>query len=88
VGEIKIKKVLSKFFYLIRDYYLCNMEMAVILKRDLKSRVANVTLRKGSMVIYSDKMKAVKTEVSSRRSEVWIGAKEKDFIIVGWKQVK
>jgi lipopolysaccharide export system protein LptA len=64
------------------------MEMAVILKRDLTSRVANVTLRKGSMVIYSDKMRAIKTKASSRKSEVWIGAKEKDFTIVGWIKVK
>jgi hypothetical protein len=41
------------------------------------------------MVIYSDTMRAVKTEASSRRSEVWIGAKEgKDFTYVGWIQVK
>lgn len=62
--------------------------MAVILKRDLTSRVANITIPKGTMVIYSDTMRAIKTEATSRKSEVWIGAKEKDFKYVGWVQVK
>ena len=85
----KFGKKLSTFFYLRKDSYVCNMEMAVILKRDLVSRVANITIPKGAMVIYSDTMRAVRTEATSRKSEVWIGAKEgKDFKYVGWVQVK
>lgn len=64
------------------------MEMAVILKRDLTSKVAGITIPKGTMVIYSEIMNAIKTEATSRRSEVWIGVRKKDFSIVGWKQVK
>ena len=65
------------------------MELAVILKKDLTSRVAGITIPKGTMVIYSEIMRAIKTEVSNRKSEVWIGAKVgKDFKYVGWVQVK
>jgi hypothetical protein len=64
------------------------MIMAVILKKNLVSRVANLTVPKGTMVLYSGAMGAIKTGTNSRRSEIWIAAKEKDFTVVGWIRVK
>jgi hypothetical protein len=65
------------------------MESAVILKRDLKSRVAGITIPKGTVVIYSETMRAIKSDYNNNKSQVWIGAREgKDFKFVGWVQVK
>lgn len=64
------------------------MEQAVILKKDLVSKVSGVRVTKGTMVIYSSSMKAVKINTKSNMSDLWIGVREKDIEIIGWKTIK
>lgn len=64
------------------------MEQAAILKKDLVSKIGKVTLRKGTVAIYSSTMRAIKLTVKSNTSDLWIGVKEKDVEIIGWKTIK
>ena len=64
------------------------MEQAVILKKDLVSKVSGVRVSKGTMVIYSSSMRAIKLTVKSNTSDLWIGVRERDIEIIGWKTIK
>ncbi len=64
------------------------MEQAVILKKDLRSSIRGVIILKGTFVIYSSSMKAVKVNTKSNRSDLWIGVREKDIKIIDWKPIK
>lgn len=64
------------------------MEKAAILKKELVSRVSGVRVPKGTMVIYSDSMGAVKINSKSNKSDLWIGVREKDIKIVNWLRIK
>jgi hypothetical protein len=64
------------------------MEQAAILKKELRSRVSGMTIAKDTIVIYCDKMKAVKAGYKSNKSDLWIGVREKDIEIIGWQKVK
>lgn len=64
------------------------MEQAAILKKEIHSRVSGVTVGKDTVVIYCDKMKAVKTNTKNNKSDLWIGVREKDIEIIGWKRIK
>ena len=88
VGENFNKKCLDKFLFLENNYYVYDMEQAVILKKDLFSQVGKVNVPKGTMVIYSSSMRAVKLTLKSNRSDLWIGVREKDIKIIGWKTIK
>ena len=64
------------------------MEQAAILKKDLRSSISGVIILKGTFVIYSSSMRAVKVNSKSNRSDLWIGVREKDIEIIGWKTIK
>lgn len=64
------------------------MEQAAILKKELRSKVSGVVVPKDSVVIYCDKMGAVKINSKSNKSDLWIGVREKDIEIIGWKTIK
>jgi len=64
------------------------MEQAAILKKELRSKVSGVVIDKDTVVIYCDKMRAVKVNSKSNRSDLWIGVREKDIKIIGWKTIK
>ena len=64
------------------------MEQAVILKKELRYKVGSVVIPKNTIVIYSDTMRAVKINSKSNRSDLWIGVREKDIEIIGWKKIK
>jgi hypothetical protein len=64
------------------------MEQAAILKKDLVSKIGKVTVSKGAVKIYSSSMRAIKLTVKSNRSDLWIGVREKDIKIIGWKTIK
>jgi len=64
------------------------MEQAVILKKELRSKVSGVVIAKDTIVIYCDKMRAVKAGSKSNRSDLWVGVREKDIEIIGWKKIK
>ena len=64
------------------------MEQAVILKKELRSKVSGVVVPKDTVVIYSSSMRAVKINLKSNMSDLWIGVKEKDISIIGWKTIK
>jgi len=64
------------------------MEHAAILKKELRSRVSGSTIAKDTIVIYCDKMNAVKTGYKSNKSDLWIGVIPKDIEIIGWQKIK
>ena len=64
------------------------MEQAVILKKELRSKVSGVVIAKDTIVIYCDKMRAVKVGSKSNKSDLWVGVREKDIEIIGWKTIK
>ncbi len=64
------------------------MEHAAILKTSLRSRISGVTVEKDTVVIYCDKMKAIKAGSKSNKSDLWIGVKPKDIEIIGWQKIK
>jgi hypothetical protein len=64
------------------------MEQAAILKKELRSKVSGVVVPKDTIVIYSSSMRAVKVNSKSNRSDLWIGVKERDIEIIGWKTIK
>ena len=65
------------------------MEMAVIIKRDLVSKMSGKVISKGTIAIYCDTMQAIKTGERSNKSTAWMWVKEgRDFRIIGWKRVK
>jgi len=65
------------------------MEHAVILKKELRSRViGRVVIAKDTIAIYCDKMRAVKSGSKSNKSDLWIGVSSKDIEIIGWQKVK
>jgi len=64
------------------------MEQAVILKKEISSLIGGVTILKGTTVIYSSYMKAVKVNSKINRSDLWIRVKERDIKIIGWKTIK
>ena len=86
--EALTKKCLDKFLFLEWYYYVCITEQAAILKKDLVSKIGKVTVSKGAVVIYSSSMRAIKLTVKSNRSDLWIGIREKDIKIIGWKTIK
>ena len=63
------------------------MEQAAILKKDLRSSISGVIILKGTFVIYSSSMKAIKVNTKSNRSDR-IGVREKDIKIIDWKPIK
>lgn len=64
------------------------MEQAVILKKELRSKVSGVVVLKDTVVIYSSSMRAIKINVKSNTSDLWIGVREKDIKIIGWRTIK
>ena len=64
------------------------MEQAAILKKELRSKVSGVVIPKDTVVIYSSSMRAVKINLKSNMSDLWIGVKEKDIKIIDWKPIK
>jgi len=64
------------------------MEQAAILKKELRSKVSGVIVPKDTVVIYSSSMRAVKINGKSNKSDLWIGVREKDIKIIGWKTIK
>jgi hypothetical protein len=64
------------------------MEQAVILKKELRSKVCGVVIAKNTIVIYCDKMRAVKAGSKSNRPDIWVGVREKDIEIIGWEKIK
>jgi len=64
------------------------MEQAAILKKELRSRVSGMTIAKDTIVIYCDRMKAIKSGSKSNKSDLWIGVREKDIEIIGWQKIK
>jgi hypothetical protein len=64
------------------------MEQAAIVKKELHSKVSGVVVPKDTIVIYSSFMRAVKVNSKSNRSDLWIGVKERDIEIIGWKTIR
>lgn len=64
------------------------MEQAAILKKELRSKISGVVVKKDTVVIYSNVMRAIKINVKSNTSDLWIGVREKDIQIIGWKTIK
>jgi hypothetical protein len=64
------------------------MEQAVILKKELRSRVSGVVIAKDTVVIYCDKTRAVKVASKRNKSDIWFGVSERDIEIIGWKKIK
>ena len=64
------------------------MEQAVILKKELRYKVGSVVIPKNTIVIYCDRMGAVKVGSKSNKSDIWFGVSEKDIEIIGWKKIK
>ena len=82
------KKCLVKFLFRRYNCYIYGMEQAVILKKELRSKVSGVVVPKNTVVIYSSSMRAVKINGKSNKSDLWIGVREKDIKIIGWKTIK
>ena len=64
------------------------MEQAVIVKKNLLSKVGSVVIAKDTVVIYCDKMRAVKVASKRNKSDIWFGVSERDIEIIGWKKIK
>jgi hypothetical protein len=64
------------------------MEQAVIVKKNLLSKVGSVVIPRNTIVIYCDKMRAVKAGSKSNRPDIWVGVREKDIEIIGWEKIK
>jgi hypothetical protein len=86
--ETLTKKCLDKFLSRKYNCYIYGMEQAAILKKDLRSKVSGVVVPKDTVVIYSSSMRAVKINVKSNTSDLWIGVRERDIKIIGWKTIK
>lgn len=82
------KKCLAKFLFPVYNYYVYDMEQAVILKKEIRCLIGGVTVPKGTTVIYSSSMKAVNINTKSNMSNLWIAVREKDIKIIGWKTIK
>jgi hypothetical protein len=80
--------MLSKFLFRKNNSYVYDMEQAVVLKKELRSRVSGVVIAKDTIVIYCDKMRAVKSGSKSNKSDLWIGVSQKDIEIIGWQKIK
>jgi hypothetical protein len=80
--------MLSKFLFLNYSSYVYDMEQAAILKKELRSKVSGVVIDKDTVVIYCDKMRAVKIGSKSNKSDLCVGVREKDIEIIGWKTIK
>jgi hypothetical protein len=80
--------MLSKFLLLNKSSYIYDMEQAAILKKELRSKVSGVVVPKDSVVIYCDNMRAVKVGSKSNKSDLWLGVRERDIEIIGWKTIK
>jgi len=64
------------------------MEQAVIVKKNLLSKVGSVVIPRNTIVIYCDKIGAVKVSSKSNRSDLWVGVSERDIEIIDWKKIK
>jgi hypothetical protein len=64
------------------------MEQAVIVKKNLLSKVGSVVIPRNTIVIYCDKIGAVKVASKRNKSDIWFGVSERDIEIIGWKKIK